>query len=74
MDCTHPLHVEGASCEDYAVGCSPTCSCCLAPETIAHYARLAELEGGRREPTEAKEEKHGDAQQGHDDRQPDAGP
>ncbi len=36
--CTHPDHVDGVSCLDRAVGCAPDCACCLAPETIAHYA------------------------------------
>lgn len=27
--CTHPDHVDGTSCEDRAVGCSPHCKCCM---------------------------------------------
>ena len=27
--CTHPDHKDGKTCIDHAVGCSPTCVCCL---------------------------------------------
>ncbi len=29
MPCTHPDHVDGVSCGDRAVGCSPDCVCCM---------------------------------------------
>jgi len=29
-DRTHPDHVDGISCEDRTVGCSPDCTCCMA--------------------------------------------
>jgi hypothetical protein len=32
MNCTHPDHKDGVSCEDYAVACSKDCTCCLTPE------------------------------------------
>src|SRR5271165_4162120 len=32
MNCTHPNHKDGVSCEDYAVACSKACTCCLTPE------------------------------------------
>jgi hypothetical protein len=37
MNCTHPDHKDGVSCEDYAVACSKDCTCCLTPETIKSY-------------------------------------
>lgn len=32
MKCEHPDHVDGKSCEDYAVGCHKDCPCCCPPE------------------------------------------
>ncbi len=29
MNCEHPNHVEGESCEDHAVACKQACVCCL---------------------------------------------
>lgn len=29
MNCTHPDHVDGISCEDRAIGCSADCTCCM---------------------------------------------
>lgn len=27
--CKHPDHVDGTSCEERSIGCSPNCSCCM---------------------------------------------
>jgi hypothetical protein len=29
VECTHPDHVDGKSCEDHAVGCHKDCRCCF---------------------------------------------
>jgi len=29
MNCEHPDHVDGVSCEDRAVGCHKDCECCM---------------------------------------------
>lgn len=36
MNCTHPDHVDGKSCEDYAVACHQGCDCCLPPLQQLH--------------------------------------
>ncbi len=36
MNCTHPDHVDGKSCEDYTVACHQHCTCCLPPLAIDH--------------------------------------
>jgi len=35
IECTHPDHVPGVSCEDRAVGCRASCRCCMIPRPPA---------------------------------------
>lgn len=39
--CKHPDHTPGVSCEDRAVGCSPSCECCLGSAMVSHAPRLS---------------------------------
>jgi hypothetical protein len=40
VECTHPDHVEGVSCEDRAVGCSPFCVCCMGQSYVDREIEL----------------------------------
>lgn len=43
MKCIHPDHIDGESCEDYAVNCHEDCTCCAPyenrPQVCAHNNR-----------------------------------
>lgn len=42
IECSHPDHVPGVSCEERAVGCALTCNCCMGGSAYAAVVESAE--------------------------------
>lgn len=40
VKCTHPDHIDGKTCKDRAVGCSPLCVCCMGTLALAQKNKM----------------------------------